>query len=459
MAGMRGTRQHKFHPAILAIGVMAGCALGTQTARAQAEVFTEIRKGEYVRTVVAVEDFTWHDLSPAVCRGDGKSPEEVVAWDLVYGDAFRVVRLAQGGTASPGSADDVQGRALDAPVRARVRGEMRRHGAQLELRAALVDEGSGSRIFERNYEVGWNETRREVDRWGLHRLADDVTYYLTGSRGCASTRIAFVRARSGVKELWLADWDGQSEEQVTRLGSIVLSPAWHPSGRWLAFTSFHLGQPALVAADLERDDLRIVSSSRTPGAPAYSPDGKSIAYSSTEEGNAEIYIARADGSRPRRITFDPEIDTEPSWSPSGRRLVFTSGRPGKPQLFAVNVDGSGLDQLTFEDAWCGSPDWSPVGERIVHVIRIEGTFELALIRADGTGGQRLTVGGGCENPHWAPDGRHVVFARSAGGSRSLMVLDVDTGTVRSLTALEGDTYNPAWSSPARERLSILSPGG
>jgi TolB protein len=443
----------------LSVLALAGCAGLAGEARAQAEVYTEIRKGELVKTPIAIEDFTWREGTPVRFQGEGEGAEQILAWDLVYTDAFRAVRLPQENPDSPGLVLDVQGLPLAGPVRARVRGEMRRDGARFELKATLVDEGSGSKVFERGYKIDWDATRQEADRWGIHRLADDVTYYLTGSRGCAATRIAFVRAGSTAREIWLADWDGFSEQPLTELGAIILSPAWHPSGRWVAYTSFHFGQPAIMASDLERNEVELVTRSRTPGAPAYAPDGKSIAYSSTEEGNAELYVARADGSRPRRITFDPEIDTEPSWSPSGRRLVFTSGRWGKPQLFTVSADGSDLAQITFEDAWCGSPDWSPTGDRIVHVIRIDGSFELALIHADGTGWQRLTVGGGCENPHWAPDGRHVIFSRTESTGRGLMVIDVETGTLRRLTALKGDTYNPAWSLPARERLCLLNPGG
>ncbi len=453
----RGARQRWWAWTLLLVPV-AWAALSAE-ARGQAEVYTEIRKGELVKTPIAIEDFTWRDFQPVRFQGDGLGAELVLAWDLVYTDAFRPIRRSPGNPGSAGPVLDVQGAPVDGAVRARIRGEMKRDGQRLELRATLVDEGSGSKVFERSYEIGWDAARQEADRWGIHRLADDVTYYLTGSRGCAATRIAFVRAGSAAKEIWLADWDGYNEQQVTRLGAIVLSPFWHPSGRWVAFTSFHLGQPALAAKDLERNELRIVSSARTPGAPAYAPDGKSIVYSATDEGNAELYVARADGSRPRRITFDPEIDTEPSWSPSGRRLVFTSGRWGKPQLFTVNADGSDLAQITFEDAWCGSPDWSPTSDRIVHVIRIDGSFELAVIQADGTGWRRLTVGGGCENPRWAPDGRHVVFARTESTGRGLMVIDVETASVRRLTALKGDTYNPAWSLPARERQVLLNPGG
>ncbi len=446
-------------PLAAGLALILSLAAWTPAALGQAEVFTEVRKGELHKTPIVIEAFHWFGLDPVRFQGGRQGAEDVLAWDLVYSDAFTAVRMPQENPVHPGVVLDVQGHPLDRPVRARVRGEVRREGHRLRLKATLVDEGSGTKIFERTYDIDWNARALEADRWGMHVLADDIVYYLTGSRGTAATRIAFVRARDGAKELCLVDWGGHSEQQLTALGSIILSPAWHPSGRWLAFTSYHLGQPTLTGLDLMRSELEVLSSAHTPGAPCYSPDGKQIAFSTTEDGNAEIYVARADGSRPRRLTFDPEIDTAPSWSPSGRRIVFTSDRWGNPHLFAVNVDGSDLVQLTYTGSWNGSPDWSPTGDRIVHVSRIEGEYELALIHADGSGWRRLTMGGGCENPRWAPDGRHVVFARSRGDERTLMILDVDTGAARRLTGLNGDTYNPAWSQPARERLSLLNPGG
>jgi TolB protein len=290
------------------------------------------------------------------------------------------------------------------------------------------------------------------DAWPLHRLADDITLYLTGIPGCAATRIAFVRADGPVKELHLVDADGRNQEVVTALRSIVLSPAWDAEGSRLAFTTFHRGGPQLVALRLADGRMSTLCGRGTPGAAAYSPDGRWIAYSSTETGDAEIFVARADGSEPRRLTFHPAIDTSPGWAPSGQRLVFTSDRTGTPQLFLADADGVHLDQITFDGDWNDSPDWSRRGNRIVHVCLIDKRFELALIRPDGSGWQRLTTGGGCENPTWAPDGRHVVFARSQGGSRSLWVLDADTGSLRPLTAATSQTYNPAWSPSMRERI-------
>lgn len=425
---------------------------------AQAEVYLEVRKGELFQVPIAIEAFIWRDLDPVIFRGRQRA-EEVLANDLVCTDAFIVLHVGGGEEVSGGLRLDVRGQPVDRPAQARVRGEVRRDGSGLILKGTLLDEGTGKKIFERSYEIDWDPKGLKADRWGLHRLADDITFYLTGTRGCAATRIAFIRGAGEVKEIFMVDWDGLNEQAVTSMETILISPSWHPSGRWIAFTSYDQDQPRLLSLDLSRGRLEEISDWPTPAAVAYSPDGKSVAFSTTRDGNAEIYVARSDGSRPRRLTFHVGIDTAPSWSPSGRRLVFTSDRWGSPQLFTINVDATELQQLTYAGGWNDSPDWSPVSDRLVHACMIDGSFELALIHADGRGWRRLTIGGLCENPRWAPDGRHVVFSRRVSGHRNLWILDVDSGNLRRLTRFKGESYNPAWSCLAKERLCPSSLGG
>ncbi len=440
------------------VGLALCLAAIAPSAWPQAEVFLEIRKGERFKVPIAIDDFTWQNLDPLVFQGRQRA-EEILADDLHFSDAFIVVRHGMGDEIRSSLKLDMHGMPVDRPIQARVRGEIVRDGRQMRLTGTLVDENSRETIFERRYEIGWDAERLEADRWGLHRFADEVTFFLTGTRGCAATRIAFVRADDASRELLLIDWDGRNETAATRLGNILLAPAWHPEGEALAFTSYHTGRPRLYAVELPGGDVRLLSDWDTPTAAAYSPDGKRIAFSTTRDENAEVYVARTNGSRAKRLTYHIGIDTAPSWSPSGKRIVFTSDRTGSPHLFTINADGTDLKQLTFVGQWNDSPDWSPTADRVVHVCRIDGEFELALIHADGRGWRRLTMGGGCENPRWGPDGRHIVFARMVAGRRGLWILDPDSGSLRRLTRSNRESYNPAWSRPARNRLFVHKPGG
>jgi len=440
--------------ASLIVSIHAG-APGIPTAGAQAEVVLDVTKSSFFKVPVVVEEFTWQNLDPVVFQGR-QWGEEVLIDDLLFSDSFVVLRCQAGSPLPAGLLVDVQGNPVDKRVQARIRIEVRRSGSKLKLKTKLLDESTGQEIFGKTYDAHWDAHQLAADRWGIHRLADEISYYLTGTRGCAATRIVYVNAQGSDRDLHLIDWDGLNSTSLTNLGAIILSPTWKPDGRTVAFTSFHEGQPKLYAYDLKKQKLTKIVSSTTPSAPKYSPNGKNIAYSTTKDGNAEIYIAKADGSKPKRLTFHNAIDTAPSWSPSGKQIVFTSDRWGNPQLFIINADGTDLTQLTFAGRWNDSPDWSPVKDRIVHVCRIESSFELAVIETNGDGWRLITnfqKEGGCENPRWAPDGRHVVFARLIDNQRSIWILDVDTCCLRRLTRSAGDSYNPAWSFTAKDRLN------
>jgi len=421
----------------------------------EADYYGEVRKGELFRIPVVIEDFT--NGTPAgsgeVLFSGGQRAEDVLARDLTFTDIVQAVRERSGAPREAGPRLDVDGQPIARPVQARVRGRWSHARGGPRLAMELIDETSGRTIVECDYPL-FPDGETQPDRWQIHLWADEVTRYLTGSPGCAASRIAFVRETEGGKELFLVDWDGAEEEPVTEFGSILVAPSWHPSGRRLIFTSYHQEQPSLVSFDLPGRRMVTISAAKTPTAAAYSPNGRQVAFAATTSGDAEIFVSRFDGSQARRLTMHPGIDTAPSWSPSGNRLVFTSDRGGTPQLYIMDADGSNLVPLTSGESgrWNDSPDWSSDGRRIVYVNGLDGRFDLALVGADGLGWRRLTEGGGCEDPHWAPDGRHVVFARKTGGVRNLWVIDTDSGRLRQLTASRAHTYNPAWSPVTEKRI-------
>ena len=136
--------------------------------------------------------------------------------------------------------------------------------------------------------------------------------------------------------------------------------------------------------------------------PAWSPDGTKLAFSSTRDGNPEIYIVNRDGSGLRRLTNSPSIDITPTWSPSGTQIAFTSDRSGSPQIYVVGVDGLGLSKKTSE-SFCDRPTWSP-----------------------------------------APF-NEIAYASRSGPGFDIHVLDLSTGATKSLTFGEGTNESPAFS--------------
>jgi TolB protein len=289
-------------------------------------------------------------------------------------------------------------------------------------------------------------------RLALHGVSDELNQWVTGARGVAQTRIAF--SRDG--QVYIVDSDGANARPVTPRGNDPLSPAWHPSGRYLAYSVFTPRGTQIVVEDLANGSTRPLPDTPTGLniTPVFSPDGNSIAYAHGDENGTDIFIAPAFSNGPaRRVTVGHGTDNiAPTFSPDGRRIAFTSGRPGHPEVYITDVDGTNPELLTpyefGDDYYRASPDWSPDGRLIAYQSRVSGLFQVMTISLNGGAIKQLTSDGINEDPSWAPDSRHVVFTSNRSGVKQLWVLDVESSRTRQLT-FGGAARLAAWSRPLR----------
>jgi TolB protein len=286
----------------------------------------------------------------------------------------------------------------------------------------------------------------------LHRFADDIVFQLTGEKGVAQTRMAFVGANGRAKELFVMDYDGAGVEPITGTQSINLSPRWSPDGKQIAYTSYQRDpQSQKDNANLlilNWDSGRRTVLSARPGlnmSPAWSPDGQWLAFATTGGSGTNIFLMPKGGGEAKPLTTGPSISVSPSFSPNGRQIVFNSDRGGSPQLYIVDVDGTNLRRLTLQGNYNASPRWSPRGERIVFMCQ-QGGNQICLINPDGSGQQQLTTQGQNEDPAWAPNGRHIVFTSNRTGRKDIFVMHADGTEQRRLTNNGRDNYLPDWGS-------------
>jgi TolB protein len=279
-----------------------------------------------------------------------------------------------------------------------------------------------------------------------HRVADEIIEAVTGHKGMASAKIAVIGTRSGAKELYLCDADGSNLMQLTKDGSIIVGPNWHPNGGGLLYTSFKRGFPDVYSHELQSGQRNIVSryGGLNTGA-ALSPDGKTLALILSKDGNPELYIQQI-GGRPVRLTATAQAtEASPTWSPDGRTIVYVSDQSGSPQLYKISRAGGQAQRLSRRGTENVAPDWGPNG-LIACASRSGGRYTIAIIHPT-TGETRYlpTDSADYEDPSWAPDGRHLVATRSVRYQSALYLLDTVSDAPVALLSGGGDWISPACS--------------
>ncbi|MCK4245043.1 MAG: PD40 domain-containing protein, partial [Candidatus Omnitrophica bacterium] len=301
---------------------------------------------------------------------------------------------------------------------------------------------SGNRfLFGEHYQGERSQIRTIV-----HSFANRIVEKITGEKGIAFTRIAFISDESGSKELYIVDYDGQNKKRVTFDRVITTCPDWSEDGENLIYLSYLHNRTEIFFHKLKNGRRKILSS--YPGLNAFadiSSKGE-IALTLSKDGDPEIYAMNKNGSALRRLTYRKGVDASPSWSPDGKRIAFVSDRGGSPQIYILERLTKKVSRLTYQGSYNTSPAWAPQGNFIAYTSMIEGRFEICVINLDNGEYTVLTSGpGNKEGPSWAPNGRLLVFSKRLGYKSDLYLLDIYTEESYPLMSGKGNYTSPAWS--------------
>lgn len=282
-------------------------------------------------------------------------------------------------------------------------------------------------------------------RLAAHRIADAVQARLTGEPGVNATRIAYVARVGNRYALRIADADGEAGQVALASPQPIISPAWSPDGRRLAYVSFETGKAVVVVQNVADGERQTVASFRgSNSAPAWAPDGRRLAVTLSRDGLSQLYLLDLEGAGLRRLTTTNAIDTEAAFAPNGQTLYFVSDRGGGPQVYRLSLGGGAVERVTFQGSYNISPAVSPDGRWLAWVTRDNG-FRVMVQPLDGSAPPlAVTDTNDDESPSFAPNSRLLIYATRAQGRDVLMTTTLD-GRIRTrLLSSSADVREPTW---------------
>ncbi|MFO7972297.1 MAG: Tol-Pal system beta propeller repeat protein TolB [Desulfobacterales bacterium] len=314
-------------------------------------------------------------------------------------------------------------------------------GDQVEMELRLYDTFEEKLLVGKRYK-GLIRDQRKI----IRRFCSEIVFFLTGDKGIFNSEIAFVSNGTGNKEIYICEFDGYSPRQVTHLNSITLSPAWSSDGKWLAYTSYAKGNPDLYIKHLREKRGAVISKKGINITPAWVPNQFALAASLSFSGDPEIYLLTGTGKVINRLTKKRGIDVSPTWSPDGKHMAFVSNRSGTPQIYIKNTVSGEVRRLTFQGRYNTQPSWSPKGDKVAYTGMESGRNNIFVIGSDGQGLIQLTQEqGDNEAPSWSPDASLIVFSSTREGPSRIYVMTAYGTDQRRLLALQGEQTEPDWS--------------
>jgi TolB protein len=428
---------------VLRHAIILGFAACLFCGSAFGDITVEITKGGVARTPVAVVPFGW--------EGQGSEMPldiaEVIAADLQRSGRFAPIAeenmLQKPTTGAELDFDDWSFVKAEAVVVGRV---VQTGDNAYSVSFQLFD------VFRQEQLVGYRiPASRGTMRIVAHRAADMIYEKLTGIKGVFATKVAFVTAERDqggqTYRLVVADQDGANETVILKSSDPIMSPAWSPDSRRLAYVSFENDRSSVWVQTLRTGNrIQVSNKPGINGAPSFSPDGRQLALTlGGIDGNLDIHVLDLSTRQTRRLTTHRAIDTEGSWSPDGRYIYFTSDRSGGPQVYRVAAAGGTPERVTFEGGYNARPRLSPDGKRLAMVHLDRGNYRIAVMDIRSKALLIVSAGQQDESPSFAPNSDTLIYATRQARNGVLETVTADGLIRQRVSSGQGDVREPVWS--------------
>jgi TolB protein len=293
-------------------------------------------------------------------------------------------------------------------------------GAQGVIKGTITQTGGNIAVSMAFFEIArgtaptlkktYNGTPAELRNF-MHSFANEVVKLLTGEAAVFGTRLTFARREGpGRKDVFTSDFDGANLSRVSSGRGVSMLPSFGPGGIWYSVLT---PDGMFITRAGTKDQPLIRGNGLNMGVSAC---GTRMVFSSTRDGNSEIYSANPDGSDVRRLTNDPGIDVSPHCGPDGR-IAFVSNRHGTPQIWMMDASGAGQKRVTYKGEYNQTPAWCGDAKKpLIAFTGRDANMDVFTVNINTGEYTRITQGQGTnKDPAFSPDCRMVAFASSRGG--------------------------------------------
>ena len=328
-----------------------------------------------------------------------------------------------------------------------VTGEVKRKGVeQYEVEFRLLDTYKKSTLL--GYRIPFDPSN---SRFVAHKATDFIYHKLLGKQGAFTSLLAYITVvknseKRKVYRLIVADSDGYNPRTIVKSYEPLMSPAWSHDGKQLAYVSFESKNSAIYLQNLSDGKRQLlVSGKGINSAPSFSPDGTRIAMTLSRDGNPEIYLYYLATEQLERITRHGAIDTEPSWSPDGNTLIFTSDRGAGAQIYSYKFDGKAPQRVTYNmGTYNVRGRYSPDGRKIAVVHGGGDGYQIGVLDLKSNIYEMLTTGILDESPSFAPNGSMIIYSAMTDKGSQLAAASVDGYMQQTLEQQIGEVREPVW---------------
>jgi TolB protein len=289
-------------------------------------------------------------------------------------------------------------------------------------------------------------------RNALLRAADVAVARTSGLRGWFAGKLDFVGERTGKTEIYTSDLFFGELVKWTADGKQVIGPRWSPDGSRIVYTSYRTSFPDIYQIEFASRRISLLASFKgTNSGGRFSPDGSRLAMVLSGEGNPEVYVGNASARQLRRLTTNQSVEASPTFSPDGSRILYVSDSAGGPQLYTIPVNGGSPSRLaTNISKYCAEPDWSAADpSKIVFTAGVGRGYQSAVFDTK-TGTSKIVTKAPTDaiEPVWLADGRHFICTYRAANTKTLYIVDSESGKATRLSpAAMGNAGNASYLAP------------